>query len=108
MIANRLFADGKTPSDLSVTQTLGHQRKHFPLARGERGECGILAASYALEVHEFQHLIAEPVPRRLVLEKYVVFRLEFDELRTRDAGGKDVSFSYRDDGLATRMQHQRW
>src|SRR5437762_8749106 len=87
VIADRLFADGEALRNLRVAEAFRDQRQHLPLARGERGERGVLAAGRALKTHELQHLSAEAFPSQLVLKEDVVLRVEFDELSARDPGG---------------------
>src|SRR5215468_7509404 len=80
VVADRLFADGKALRDLRVAEAFCNQHQHLSLARGERSERGVLAASRAFKLHELQHLIAEALPGRFGPKEDKVLRVKLDEL----------------------------
>src|SRR5262245_64334729 len=96
MVADGLFADREALRNLRVAKAFRNQRQYLSLARGERGERGVFAATRAFKPKELQRLIAEAFPGRFALKQDVVLRVKLDELGVVDPGREDAHFRNRD------------
>src|SRR5689334_4945096 len=90
VITDRFLADGETVRDIGIAQSLRNQPEDLPLAARQRGKYGRVGR--LVQPEKFDDRVAEPRPRRLVLQQHVIARVELDELRARNAGGQPVSF----------------
>jgi hypothetical protein len=106
VVAHRLLADVQFRCDRGVAQPPRHEREDFTLARRQRGERGLRRLGRR-DAKKIEHRVAEPRPRRLVLEQHVVLRVELHELRARDARGEPFAFGERRDLVVARVNDQR-
>src|SRR5262249_10263629 len=95
VVADGLLADREAPADVGVGETLRNQRQDLALSRRGLREGGILLGGtrgarsrLGRDAHEIEDDLLEARPRRLVLEKDVVARVELDELCSRNFRGR--------------------
>src|SRR5262249_31588065 len=106
VVADGLLADPEALADVGVGEPLRDQREDLALAGREIRERGVVPG-WSLETHEVENGLLETAPRRLLLEKDVVARVELDELRSRDSRGRAAPLLDGTDLVVARVDDER-